>query len=101
MTNTMEIYMKKLFECQEKIKIVYNSLLEETNNNWKIEKKKINDIRTNFFIESNNKKLSIACSIDTGGEIESIIILDDINYDNDSIVFHEDINALKNYLYKI
>lgn len=88
----------KIAYCNNKIKFIYNSLISEHNSKWNIEKNNISNIDTNFHMLSNNEKISIACSPDTGGEIETILFINNDKIDHDSIIFHEDINKLKKYL---
>jgi hypothetical protein len=97
----MELYLSKAIACNAKITSIYNDLKNEKNIEWEIKPQLLNGINTNFFIKVNKKNLSIACSVDTGGEIESIIINDNGELDNDSLMFHEDINALKNFLQEL
>jgi hypothetical protein len=97
----MEQYLKKVQICNNKIKDIYNELLNEKNSDWEIKEQHLNGISTNFIIEVNKKKISIACSVDTGGEIESIKIDDSGELDNDSLMFHNDIDELRKYLVEL
>jgi hypothetical protein len=88
----------KITQCNCKIKSIYNNLIKENNSKWKIENDIINGLVTNFHMLSNNKKLSISCSPDTGGEIETVLFTSDNKIVHDSITFHNNIDELKIYL---
>lgn len=96
--DTMELYLRKVYMCNAKIANIYNVLLSDGNVDWKLGNQFIDGFSTNFFIEINENRLSIACSVDTGGEIESIMIDEYGNLNDSSLIFHDDVGKLKKYL---
>jgi hypothetical protein len=85
-------------KCNNKINEVLTILILQNNSNWNIKDTNVLGMRTNFIMMINNKKISVACGIDTDGEIETILFTENDKIDNDSNMFHDDTNALIKYL---
>ena len=93
--------MQLLQYCNSRI-IDAHSILQKINDdeklNWSFEELS-KGMTTNFFMKVNNTKVSVACSMDSGGEeIETLLFKPNGDIDHESVQYHDTPDALKKYL---
>lgn len=82
------------FDTVKKMRFI---LMKQENTNWIFHDPPANEY-VSFLVTINNQKISVAFSMATNGIIETMKVLEDGQFDNDSISHHESMYELIEYL---